>query len=371
MTLLRRLQLAPNRSHLLLGPRRVGKSTYLRAAFPDAEWIDLLDTDKYYEYARRPALLHERFATRPRTIVIDEVQRVPDLLFEVHRLIEGTKNRFVLCGSSARKLRQQGVTNLAGRLRSAQLYPLTAAEIPAYDLMERLQWGCLPPVVFSDDPQQDLRDYGGEYLREEVVAEGLVRNLQAFANFLETAALSNAQVISFASVARDCGVSTKTAQEYFQILEDTLVGTLLQPWTRAKKRRSMLAPKFYYFDCGLVNTLLRRTLAPTGPEVGTAFEQFIVLETLAARGYDKRFEKVRFWRAYGGYEVDLLLDDHTAIEIKAGRVRPEELKGLRALREELKLKRMWVVSRERHRRTLEGGIEVLPWREYLEALAQL
>jgi predicted AAA+ superfamily ATPase len=367
----RRLALAPRRSHLLLGPRRVGKSTWLRTAFPEAEYIDLLKSDVYFEYRMRPALLRERFARNAGTVVIDEVQRIPDLLSEAHWLLENSSVQLVLCGSSARKLRRHGVTNLAGRLKSSWLLPLTVAEMPEFDLDTRLQFGCLPPIVLSDTPRDDLRDYCGEYLREEVQSEGLVRNIPSFSRFLEMAALGNAELISYASIARDCGVSPKTVAAYFQILEDTLLGFSLAPFTRSRKRRPILTSKFYFFDCGIPNSLLGRHVMPRTPEYGKSFEQFLVLETFAAMQYERRIEHLAFWRSASGYEVDLVIDGHTAVEFKSGPVHSPDCAGLLALAEEVKLKNMWIVSTESHARTLANNVEILPWRTYIERLSRL
>ena len=349
----------------------MGKSTFLRRAFPSAEYIDLLKSDVYFDYRTRPALLRERYARSTGTIVIDEVHRIPDLLNEVHWLLENTRARFVLCGSSARKLRRQGVTNLAGRLKSARMLPLTVAELPGFDLAARLQYGCLPPIVQSNTPGDDLRDYCGEYLGEEVQSEGLVRSIPSFSKFLEFAALSNAELVSYAPIARDCGVSPKTVAGYFQILEDTLLGFFLMPFTRTRKRRSILSPKFYFFDCGLPNSLLGRRVSPRTPEFGKSFEQFLVLETIAAMYYERRINGLSYWRSASGYEVDLLIDTHTALEFKSGNVHEQDCAGLLALSEEMRLKNKWIVSTESQVRTLANGIEVVPWKTYVERLSAL
>ena len=367
----RRLRLDPHRSYLLLGPRRVGKSTYLRRMFPSAEYIDMLKSDVYFDYRTRPALLRERYAHFSGTIVIDEVQRTPVLMSEVHWLLENSPVRFILCGSSARKLRREGVTNLAGRLKNARMMPLTVAEMPRFDLGARLQYGCLPPVVLSDTPRDDLRDYCGEYLREEVLSEGLVRTIPAFSRFLEIAALSNAELVSYAAIARDCGVSPKTVGGYFQILEDTLLGFSLAPFTRTRKRRAILSSKFYFFDCGLPNSLLGRHVSPRTPEFGKSFEQFLVLETLAAMYYERKIESLSYWRSASGFEVDLLIDGHTAVEFKSGTVHEQDCLGLLALGEEIKLRNKWIVSTEARTRTLSKGLEVLPWQVYVERLSGL
>lgn len=371
MLLPRRFVLNPKKNYLILGPRRVGKSTYLKHDIEAAIRIDLLQSDVFFEYRSRPALLRERFSDAKGTLIIDEIQKIPDLANEVHWMIENTPLRFVLSGSSARKLRKQGVTNLAGRLRTQRVVPLTWQECPTGTQLETiLQYGTLPPLLFSDEPDLDLKDYCGEYLREEVQAEGLVRNLPSFTRFLELAAFSNSELLSYASVARDCGVSAKTVGEYYQILEDTLLGYLIEPYTKTKKRRAIQTRKFYFFDCGVCNTLLGRKVAPKTPEFGKCFEQFLVLETLAASFYSRKIDKVQFWRSANGSEVDLLLNEHTAVEFKAGRVHAIDAKGILALEEDLPLKNKWIVCREEYPRKLEHGVEVLPWQDYLQRLAE-
>jgi predicted AAA+ superfamily ATPase len=332
--------------------------------------IDLLMSDVFFEYRSRPALLRERHQLTQGTIVIDEIQRVPELSSEVHWLIENTGLRFILSGSSARRLRREGVTNLAGRLRSQRILPLTWSECAQHTTLETiLQHGSLPPIVFSSEPALDLRDYCGEYLKEEVQSEGLVRNLPSFTRFLEAAAFSNAELLSYAAVARDCGVSSKTVAEYYQILEDTLLGYTLDPFTKTRKRRAIQTKKFYYFDCGLTNTLLGRTIAPKTPEFGKSFEHFLVLETLAAMHYERIIERLHFWRSSNGQEVDLLINEETAVEFKSGQVHLPDCAGLLALSEELPLKHKWIVSRELEPRRLTNGIEVIPWQEYLRRIA--
>lgn len=327
----RSLELDLKKNHLLLGPRRVGKSTLIRGLEIHYELIDLLKTDVFFDYRSRPALLREQFGNTGKLIVIDEVQKVPELLSEVHWLIENTGNTFLLTGSSARKLRRSGATNLAGRLKTVHLHPLTFAEIPGFDLLERLQFGGLPPMVLGSDPWDELKDYCGEYLKEEVLAEGLVRNIPAFSRFLELAALSNGEQLSYATIARDTGVSAKTVAEYFQILVDTLLGHLLEPFTRTVKRRSVMTPKFYYFDTGVANILLRRRLSEKTAEFGKAFEHFLVLETLAAQSYGKGIDRVNYWRSSSGLEVDLLINEDTAVEFKSGSIHLRTPKACRPL----------------------------------------
>jgi predicted AAA+ superfamily ATPase len=372
MVLKRRLDLDQRRSYLLLGPRRVGKSTFLKTELKPDVLIDLLMSDVYFDYRSRPSLIRERYAHMTGTIVIDEVQRVPELVSEVHWMLENTKVRFVLSGSSARRLRQEGTTNLAGRLRTQRMAPLTWQECrDVFVLEDRLQYGMLPPIVFSDDPSLDLKDYCGEYLKEEVQSEGLVRNLPAFTRFLEMAAFNNAELLNYATVARDCGVSAKTVAEYYQILEDTLLGFFLEPFTKTRKRRATQTRKFYYFDCGVSNTLLGRRLSPRTPEFGKVFEQWLVLEAFHAAFYERRIEHIQFWRSSGGLEVDLLLNESTAVEFKSGRVHDADAQGILALAEDIPLKNKWIVSREEIPRMLACGVEVLPWQDYLTRLAYL
>jgi len=371
MILSRRLNLSLKKNYLLLGPRRVGKTTFLHSHYPKCETVDLLKRDVFFEFRTAPQLLRERYAKGKGTIIIDEVQLIPDLLYEVHWLIENTNRRFVLCGSSARKLRRAGITNLAGRLSSIYLVPLTFEELPEFDLHKRLQYGCLPPIVFSDDPAGDLKDYCGEYLKEEIQSEGYVRNLQSFARFLESASIANAEIISYTSQARDCGVASKTIKEYYQILIDTLLGYTLEAFTRTRKRRTITAPKFYFFDCAIPNTILGRILSPKTPEFGKAFEHYMILETIAAMCYDELISKLNYWRSSSGFEVDLLIDEQTAIEFKTGRVHIQDSKGLLALKDELPLKNMWIVSLENKSRHFENGVEVIHWKEYLLRLKQL
>jgi predicted AAA+ superfamily ATPase len=372
MYLKRQLSLRKDRSYLILGARQVGKSTYLKNEYPDAEYIDLLKTDVYFEYQSRPALLRERFAKSDHElIIIDEVQKIPELMNEVHWCIENTNKRFIVSGSTARKLRKQGVTNLAGRLKMAKLLPLTYHEIQDYDLNTRLQHGSLPPMVTSDDPADDLKDYCGEYLREEVYAESLVRNIPGFTKFLEMAAIGNAQVISYSSIARDCGVASKTIKEYYQILEDTLLAYLLEPWTKSIKRRATTASKFYYFDCGIPNSLLHRNISPKTPEYGLSFEHGMILEAYAQKAYGKNIHDLKYWRSSNGFEVDLLINESIGVEFKSGAIHGKDSKGLMALKDDLHLKECWIVGTESQPRHLENGVEVIPWMDYIQRLREL
>ncbi|MCK9461182.1 MAG: DUF4143 domain-containing protein [Proteobacteria bacterium] len=361
--------LPAGRSAFLWGPRKTGKTYWIRNSFarPDDNVIDLLQTDVFAEYATRPALLRERYAGR-RTI-IDEVQKVPALLDEVHWLIENRGASFLLSGSSARKLRRGHANLLAGRAWRWELGPLSLREVEGFDLARAMLTGLLPPHFLSDDPVRDLRAYVADYLKEEIAAESRAKNLPAFAEFLRVAALTNAELLNAANVARECGVSAKVVRGYFEILEDTLLGFRLRPWTRARKRRTILTEKFYFFDVGVANHLARRQPLPGSADFGKSFEHYVLEEILNYRRYLEPELDVSFWRTASGFEVDFVLGDMlAAVEVKSGgRVHEGDLRGLKALGEEHAVKRRLVVCDEREPRRL-GDIEIVPWRLFVDRL---
>jgi predicted AAA+ superfamily ATPase len=300
--------------------------------------------------------------------VIDEVQRLPELLNEVHRLIEERGVRFVLTGSSARKLRRGGVNLLGGRARTRHLYPLTCRELGSrFDLGRAIERGLLPSIYFSDDPAADLAAYAGTYLQQEIMAEGATRNVPAFSRFLRVAALCNATVVNFTQVASDAQVARTTVYEYFEILRDTLILHELPAWTASRTRKPLVSSKYYFFDVGVVSSLQGRLVSRGTPEFGAAFETYLLHELVCHRDYAGG-SAISHWRSASGYEVDFVLDDHTAIEVKAkANVAPRELRSLHALAEEKKVKRALCVSLEPRRREA-SGITILPWREFLDAL---
>jgi predicted AAA+ superfamily ATPase len=362
-------KLPKGRSAFLWGPRKTGKTYWIRNHFarPEDDVIDLLQTDVFAEYASRPSLLRERYTGR-RTI-IDEVQKIPALLDEVHWLIENERASFLLSGSSARKLRRGHANLLAGRAWRWELGPLSYHEVEGFELSRVMRTGLLPPHFLSDDPAQDLRAYVADYLKEEIAVESRAKNLPAFAEFLRIAALTNAELLNAANVGRECGVSAKVVRGYFEILEDTLLGFRLKPWTRVAKRRTILTEKFYFFDVGVANFLARRSPAHGSAEFGKSFEHYILEEILNYRRYREPDLDVAFWRTASGHEVDFILGDMVAaVEIKSGtRVHEGDLRGLRALGEEHAAKRKLVVCEEREPRRL-GDIEVLPWRIFLDRM---
>jgi uncharacterized protein len=360
----------------LWGPRQTGKTTLLQATYPDAFWIDLLKADEFRRYLQNPELLRGELAAREsvRQVVIDEVQKVPQLLDEVHWLHERRKIRFALCGSSARKVKRGQANLLGGRAVRYELHGLTAREIGRdFDLNRTLNHGYLPMIYQSDQPRPLLNGYVADYLKEEVAAEGLVRNLPVYSEFLNTAALSDAELVNFSTIARDCGVSSPTIKGYFQILEDTLLGRWLPAYTRRPKRRVIAAPKFYFSDVGVVNHLARRGDLQPGSELyGKAFENWVFHELSAHNAYGNVFAKLAYWRLPSGIEVDFIVNDmQLAIEAKAtAKVTADHLKGLREVARDHRgtLQRIIVCLEHTSRRT-DDGIWILPANEFTNRLS--
>jgi predicted AAA+ superfamily ATPase len=362
-------ELAHRKSLFLFGPRQTGKTALVRQALPEARYYDLLDTDVFLTLSRRPAQLAEELGADDRLVVLDEIQKLPVLLDEVHRLIEQRRIRFVLTGSSARKLRRGGVNLLGGRARARTLHPFIHRELGSrFELTKALDRGLIPSIYFSDQPREDLRAYVGTYLKEEIAAEALTRNVPAFSRFLEVAALGHGSMLNFAAVASDAQVPASTVREYFHILEDTLLARTLPAWNRTRTRKAIGTAKHYFFDVGVARHLQHRSgLARRSPEFGEAFESYIFHELSTYIDYTEPVP-LAYWRSTSGFEVDFVLADKTAIEVKAKEpVGERDLRGLRALKEEGLLKHYVVVSLEPRRRTVEG-IRILPWQEFLAEL---
>ena len=363
----------------LWGPRQAGKSTLLRRRYPDGLWFDLLKADEFRRYVSRPELLREDLeaadADPARQVVIDEVQKVPALLDEVHWLIENRGLRFALCSSSARKVRRGAANLLGGRALRYELRGLTADEVgDSFDLDRALNHGYLPRIYESGHPRRLLDAYIADYLRQEVAAEGLVRSLPAFSEFLDAAALSDGEPVNYSSVARECGVSGPTAKAYFGILEDTLLARWLPAWRRRAKRRLLAAPKLYFEDVGVVNRLARRGEVERGSDsYGKAFENWVFHELSAYVAYRDLDERLTYWRLPSGIEVDFVLGDmRLAIEAKASvRVASHHLRGLRTLAEEHPgVARRIVVCLEPRARRTSGGIDILPATDFARRLWQ-
>jgi predicted AAA+ superfamily ATPase len=291
------------------------------------------------------------------------------LLNEVHHLIEAHDITFVLTGSSPRKLKQGGVNLLGGRARTRHLFPLVSPEVPDLNLLRTVNFGTIPSIYLSTDPLDDLKAYCGDYLQQEIQAEGLVRNIGVFSRFLQTAALCNGELINFESLASDSTVSAQTIREYFTILEDTLLGSMLPPFKKVIHRKAVSKAKFYFFDVGVANLLAQRFEIKEKSELfGKAFEHFIYCELRAYREYCKDYNPLSFWRDYRGHEVDFILGDTLALEVKSSSLVTEKhTKGLRMLCEEVPFKHRVIVSLDAAPRKI-GDIEVLPWRDFLVRL---
>ncbi len=360
--------LLQKKSHFLFGPRQTGKTSLIRHSLKGVRSYDLLDTSVYLALSQNPGRISQELDPRDEIVVVDEIQRLPVLLNEIHRMIEERGIRFLLTGSSARKLRRGGVNLLGGRARTKYMHPLTYRELGnQFDLLKAIDRGLLPSIYLSDDPRADLQAYTGSYLQQEIVAEGITRNIPAFSRFLKVAALCNATVVNFTNVSNDAQVPRTTVYEYFEILKDTLLLHELPAWRKSKKRKPLASSKYYFFDVGVVATLQGREFRQGTPEFGEAFETYLMHELVSYSDYVSG-EPLSYWRSTSGFEVDFILGDHTAIEVKAKEnLSTFDLKPLRALAEEKKLKRYLCVSLEPRRRNLEN-LTLLPLREFLEAL---
>ena len=359
-------------SLFLWGARQTGKSTLLKALFPKARYYDLLNANLFRSLSRNPSLLREQLMLLPSgsIVIIDEVQKVPELLDEVHWLIQNQGLHFILCGSSARKLRRSGANLLGGRALSNTLYPLVSAEIQDFDVERALNYGTIPPHYLAKNPTRRLQAYIDDYIQQEIVAESVLRNLSAFTRFLEVAALSDTEIVNYTNIAAECGVSAKTVREYFTILEETLFGFMLPAYTHTIKRRVVQSPKFYYFDVGIPNYLLDRVpLKPDTADYGHAFEHLMIQELRAYLGYHHSRKRLSYWRTSSGIEVDCIIGDaEVAIEFKSStEVRNAQMKALRAFAEEHPQVKCYVVSRETFPRLVDG-IEIWPIRDFLTKL---
>jgi predicted AAA+ superfamily ATPase len=357
------------KSCFLFGPRQTGKTSLIHHSLAKHRVYNLLDSETYLKLSRAPARLREECRSQDKVVIIDEIQKLPSLLDEVHSLIEEKNIHFLLTGSGARKLRRGGVNLLGGRAWTRHLHPLVSAELlEKFDLVKALNHGLIPSIYFSNSPEDDLQAYVGTYLREEIAAEALTRNIPAFSRFLEIAALCNGQLLNYAKISNDAQVARSTVQEYFQILKDTLIAYELTPWKRSFKRKPLSTSKLYFFDCGVARYLQKRSSVRSGsPEFGELFETFIFHELAAYCDYHGSLA-LNYWRSKSGFEVDFILDSNTAIEVKATKtVSAQDLKGLRMLKEEGHLRKYILVCMEKEPRNVEG-IEILPVDIFLKKL---
>ena len=367
-----KLEDAQDESVFFLGARQTGKTTLLKQLFPHVRYYDLLKSDEYERLARKPQLLREELKdfSENELVIIDEIQKLPILLDEVHWLMVNCGLRFILTGSSARKLRRSGVNLLGGRALVNNFYPLVSAEIEDFDIDRAVNNGMIPRHYLVGDASRRLSGYVGLYLQTEIVDEAIVRNLPSFNKFLEAAALTSGEMLVYSNIAADCGVSSVTVKSYFEILIDTLFGYMVPAYTKTVKRKLIQAPKFYLFDVGVTNFLLHRSSLRQGsPEYGHAFEHFIIQELIAYLGYQGRQKELGYWRTGSGVEIDAVLGDaQVGVEIKSStEVKDMHLRGLRSFGEDYPQARLIVVSFDPYRRR-KDRIEIIPVREFLADL---
>ena len=359
-------------SAFLWGARQTGKSTLLKVLYPDSIYFDLLLNNEFSRFQRNPSLLREIIDAKKPTkpVIIDEIQRIPALLNEVHWLIVNKSIQFILSGSSPRKILQSGGNLLGGRALRYELYPLVFSEIPDFDLLRAINNGLLPRHYLSNKARKLHEAYIGSYLKDEIINEARVRNIESFARFLDVAAFSNGEMTVLANIASDCGVSAPTIKSYFQILEDTLTGRFLHSFRKKPKRRVIHAPKFYFFDVGMANYLTKRHFIEIGSEAfGKAFEHLVYQEVFAHSSYSDIRYPVHFWRTASGLEVDFILGDHeVAVEVKSTPMaQNRHLSGLKSFAEEYTVKHKIIVTNDPYPRKMHD-VMVLPWNIFLEKL---
>ena len=370
------IDLPPHQSAFLWGPRKTGKSTYLKTAFPHSLVYDFLRTDLFIEFSKNPSLLREQLLAKDNDVlnhpvILDEVQKIPQILDEVHWLIENRGLRFILCGSSARKLKRGKANLLGGRAWRYEMFPFVTAELGSVDLLRILNHGMIPSHYLQEGYKKALKAYAQDYLKEEVFDEGMTRNIPAFSRFFDAMGYSHGELTNYSNIARECGVDSKTVKEYYQILVDTLLGTMVEPFKRRQDRGVISrAAKFYLFDVGVAGAITKRRLeAEKGELFGKAFEHFILMEISAFNSYNELDYDINFWRTKSGLEVDFVLGrGEVAIEVKgSSRIDKRDLRPLRAFIEEYSLKKALVVCNEREER-IHGQIRIMPYKKFLKDL---
>lgn len=366
---------AKDKSFFLWGQRQTGKSYLLHEQFKNAVYIDLLKSDLFAKYSSKPFLLREELlAANPKGhVVIDEIQKIPILLDEVHWLIENKKLKFALCGSSARKLRREHANLLGGRALRFELFGFVSDELKSdFNLQTILNRGYLPPHYLSEDYIDLLRSYIGDYLRDEIATEGVVRAIPTFARFLDSASLGDTEIISLSSFGRDCGVSPNTIKEYYQILVDTLIGCYVEAYTGKTKRRIVQTPKFYFHDVGIVNLLAKRGFIEQGSyNFGKAFENWVFHELNSYRAYSRKYFDISYWQLSKVTEVDFILGSmNVGIEAKgSSNITSDHLAGIRSLASEFKnLKAKIVVCCESTTRKTKDDVLILPYSKFSQML---
>jgi uncharacterized protein len=369
------IDLPQQQSAFLWGPRKTGKSAYLKARFPGSLVYDFLQTDLFLEFSKKPALLRERLLAKDdvlkHPVILDEVQKIPQILDEVHWLIENKGLSFILCGSSARKLKRGKANLLGGRAWRYEMFPFVTLELENWDLLRVLNRGMIPDHYLKKSYKKSLRAYTQDYLKEEVFDEGLTRNIPAFSRFFDAMAYSHGELTNYSNIARDCGVDSKTVKEYYQILVDTLLGAMVEPFKRRQNRQVISkAAKFYLFDVGVAGAVTKRHIEEEKAELfGKAFEHFILMEIAAYNSYNEIDYKINFWRTKSGLEVDFVLGGgEVAIEVKGStRIEKRDLQPLNAFMEEYLPRKALLVCNEREER-IHGRIHIMPYRNFLRDL---
>jgi uncharacterized protein len=356
----------------LFGARQVGKSTLLQARFKDAVYYDLLIPSIRKSFKRNPDLLREALSSKPEgtLVIVDEIQKVPELLDLVHWLMVNKGLRFILSGSSARKLKKSGANTLGGRAQPRTLFPLVWKEVTDFQIDRAVQNGMIPRHYLVEDATDRLEAYVKVYLDEEIRDEAAVQDVDVFERFMEVAAISDGEMLNYSNIASDCGVSAKTVKSYYQILYDTLLGYEIPAYRKVIKRPVVQAPKFYYFDVGLANYLMGRYSLKRGTDdYGHAFEHFVMQEIIAYRGYFRRREEISYWHTYNDQEVDAVIGDaKVAIEIKSSeQVKTSHKKGLKAFKEEHPECRLILVSHDPITR-VSGDVELINISDFLRML---
>jgi len=370
------IKLSPRQSAFLWGPRKTGKSTYLKKKFPKSTIYEFLQTDLFIEISKRPALFREQLLAKGEAdlehpVILDEVQKVPQILDEVHWLIENKGFRFILCGSSARKLKRGKANLLGGRAWRYEMFPLVTCELDNPNLLKVLNRGMIPIHYLQSGYQKSLKAYTQDYLKEEVFDEGLTRNIPAFSRFFDAMGYSHGELTNFSNIARECGVDSKTVKEYYQILVDTLLGTMVEPFKKRQGRQVISrASKFYLFDVGVAGVITKRHIREEKGELfGKAFEHFILMEIKAHASYNDLDYRINFWRTKSGLEVDFVLGDgEVAVEVKGtSNVDKRALRSLIAFVTEYSPRKAIVVCNEPQERVV-GEIWIYPWRKFLQDL---
>ncbi|MDP8238916.1 MAG: AAA family ATPase [Candidatus Hatepunaea meridiana] len=370
------IDLPPGQSAFLWGARKTGKSTYLKTRFPDSLVFDFLKTDLFLEFSMRPSLLREQLLARSddelkHPIILDEVQKIPQILDEVHWLIENKGLSFILCGSSARKLKRGKANLLGGRAWRYEMFPFVTAELKDWNLLQVLNRGMIPDHYYQENYRKALIAYTHDYLKEEVFAEGLTRNIPAFSRFFDSMGYSHGELTNYSNIARDCGVDSKTVKEYYQILIDTLLGTRIEPFKRRQNRHVISrSAKFYLFDTGVAGAITKRHIdAEKGELFGKAFEHFILMELMAHKSYKELDYEINFWRTKSGLEVDFVLGGgEVAIEVKGStRIEKRDLRSMKVFIEEYSPRKALIVCSEREERVCDQ-IRIMPFRNFLRDL---